>query len=193
MGPHRVLSLFINELSEGLHRSGVHEIVPLTRSRVEWSGICSELSILSPFCTFIHFLINGPNSNYVDKKYLPVIYAHTPAGTGLHIFTQLLQIVDAERFQAFDYGSPSRNHKEYGQTTPPPYLLSRVTAPVGMFWSDNDWVVDAKDIALTASQLPNVVLNYRVPTHDFNHADFMWAETAGEQVYKPVIKFLKSL
>ena len=28
----------------------------------------------------------------------------------------------------------------YGQDTPPDYDLSKVTAPVALYWGDNDWL-----------------------------------------------------
>ncbi|MPC92675.1 hypothetical protein E2C01_087779 [Portunus trituberculatus] len=48
-----------------------------------------------------------------------------------------------------------------------------------------------QDVAMTASELPWVAHNYRVPLSDFNHLDFMWAENAAELVYKPVLAFLR--
>lgn len=46
-------------------------------------------------------------------------------------------------------------------------------------------------MALTASELPWVAYNYRIPLKDFNHLDFMWAENAAELVYKPVLEYLR--
>ena len=43
-----------------------------------------------------------------------------------------------ERFCAFDYGD--RNQEIYGQDTPPDYDLDKVTAPVALYWGDNDWL-----------------------------------------------------
>lgn len=42
-----------------------------------------------------------------------------------------------ETFIKYDYG-PQGNLEHYGQLTPPTYDLSRVTAPVYLFWGDND-------------------------------------------------------
>ena len=43
-----------------------------------------------------------------------------------------------ERFCAFDY--KDRNQEIYGQDTPPDYDLAKVTAPVALYWGDNDWL-----------------------------------------------------
>lgn len=42
-----------------------------------------------------------------------------------------------------DWG-PKLNMIEYGQATPPPYNLTTVTAPVILFWGDNDWLASPK-------------------------------------------------
>ncbi|XP_050719392.1 lipase lipl-4-like [Eriocheir sinensis] len=189
-GPLRVVAPFIEEIEKSFRRSGKYELLPLRPERPYLAHLCSPLSFLNPVCSFIHFLIGGPNENYVDPNYLPVIYAHTPAGTNFRILTHLLQIVRSQKFQAFDYGQ-ERNVKEYGTPSPPRYSLGSVRVPVGVFWAENDWVVDPKDVALTASELPWVAYNYKVPLKDFNHLDFMWAENAAELVYKPVLEYLR--
>ena len=47
-------------------------------------------------------------------------------------------IFSTERFCAFDYGDG--NQDIYGQETPPDYDLTKVTAPVALYWGDNDWL-----------------------------------------------------
>ncbi|KAK8398846.1 hypothetical protein O3P69_004144 [Scylla paramamosain] len=189
-GPLRYVAPFIEDIDRQMKEAGKYELLPLKPDRPFLAQLCSPLSFLSPVCTFIHFLIGGPNNNYIDPNYLPVIYAHTPAGTNFRILTHLMQIVRSKRFQAFDFGE-RENLVRYGSPIPPRYSLASVKIPVGLFWSDNDWVVDPKDVAMTASELPWVAHNYRVPLADFNHLDFMWAENAAELVYKPVLAFLK--
>jgi len=51
--------------------------------------------------------------------------------------TNRLKIILGETFIKYDYG-PQGNMEHYGQLTPPTYDLSRVTAPVYLFWGDND-------------------------------------------------------
>ena len=47
------------------------------------------------------------------------------------------------RFQRMDWGAKT-NMEEYGQPTPPPYNLTKVTAPVVLFWGENDWLAAPK-------------------------------------------------
>lgn len=49
------------------------------------------------------------------------------------------------------------------QETPPEYNVSRITAPVGLFWSENDWFADPKDVRQLSEKLPALTLNYKVP------------------------------
>jgi len=43
-------------------------------------------------------------------------------------------------FRQFDHGSPAVNEKYYGSGVlkPPEYNLSKITAPVVLFWGEND-------------------------------------------------------
>lgn len=42
-----------------------------------------------------------------------------------------------------DWGT-KQNMEEYGQPTPPPYNLTTVTAPVVLYWGENDWLASPK-------------------------------------------------
>ncbi|XP_064097592.1 lipase 3-like [Macrobrachium nipponense] len=76
----------------------------------------------------------------------------------------------------------------YGQREPPLYNLAKVTAPVGLFWGNTDWLADPTDVARLAADLPNLVLNYNVPKEEFNHLDFGWGIHANEYVYTKVLE-----
>ena len=55
-----------------------------------------------------------------------------------------------------DWG-PKGNMEEYGQATPPPYNLTTVTAPVTLFWGENDWLATPK---VTKFRLQSFNLNF---------------------------------
>jgi len=48
-------------------------------------------------------------------------------------------LIVTEKFQAYDYGDID-NYKQYGQATPIMYELEKVTAPLALFYGDNDMV-----------------------------------------------------
>ncbi|XP_069981838.1 lipase 3 [Penaeus vannamei] len=155
------------------------------------SVLCSPLSPVKFICSAIRLFLFGLNSDYVDKNYQSVILAHNPAGISSSVMRHIRQFNVSRQFQAFDYGA-TRNQREYGSTSPPRYSLARVTVPVGLFWSEGDWLVDPLDVRQVASELPQVVLNYRVPLSDFNHNDFMWAENARDVVYGQLASLLEA-
>nr|XP_027229359.1 lipase 3-like isoform X1 [Penaeus vannamei]XP_027229367.1 lipase 3-like isoform X1 [Penaeus vannamei]XP_027229373.1 lipase 3-like isoform X1 [Penaeus vannamei] len=161
--PISAFAPFVNIIDKFLEDKGFNEIA---RSSTGFSTLasaaCSPTSIVRFICNLIHFLIDGPTSDYVDKDYLPVIFAHTPAGTSRRVVTHFLQVIASERFQAYDHGT-KRNIEKYGSVNPPVYSLKRVRVPVGIFWSENDWVADPRDVYQTAAELPNVTLYQRVP------------------------------
>nr|XP_045592392.1 gastric triacylglycerol lipase-like [Procambarus clarkii] len=190
--PMSVVSPFANLIDDQLSRTRHLELLPLTPKRVDTSSsVCADGAVANFLCVFIYFTVaGGSNGFYLDREYMPVIFSHWPAGTGLHIVTQLLQVHHSGRFHAFDYG-PERNLLEYGSPSPPDYSLSSVNVPVGIFWSENDFVVDPQGVRLTAAKLPNLVLDHRVSVRNFNHNDFLLAENAADVVYRHVVQLLQ--
>ena len=100
------------------------------------------------------------------------------------------QEVNSRKFSHYDYGSAAANILAYNSSTPPEYDLAKVTVPVALFWSDNDWLADPKDVKYLTSNLPNIVLNERIPLPKFNHIDFLWAIDADVLVYKKIVSLL---
>lgn len=70
---------------------------------------------------------------------VPVVTAHTPAGTSTHTVIHFLQLMKSGKFRQFDFGK-RRNLRKYGSDQPPGYDLSKVTAKVGLFYGQNDWL-----------------------------------------------------
>nr|XP_054921068.1 lipase 3-like isoform X2 [Dermacentor andersoni] len=105
---------------------------------------------------------------------------------------QLNKLVLSEKFQKFDFGK-TRNRVRYGQETPPVYNLSRVTAPVALYWSSGDWLADPKDVSQLRDQLPRLVLDFRVRDPSFTHLDFSVGVGARRLVYEPLMKAMTSV
>ena len=51
----------------------------------------------------------------------------------------MLTILD--KFCRYDFG-PEKNKEIYGQDEPPEYDVTQITAPVALYWSDNDWLAE---------------------------------------------------
>jgi lysosomal acid lipase/cholesteryl ester hydrolase len=98
--------------------------------------------------------------------------------------------VNSGKFCRYDFGSSEANLNVYNSTSPPEYDLSKVSVPVALFWSDNDWLADPRDVDFLSTNLPNIVLNRRIPMPKFNHIDFLWGLDADTLVYKEIISLL---
>nr|CAD7410796.1 unnamed protein product [Timema cristinae] len=94
------------------------------------------------------------------------------------------------KYREFSYGM-IKNLAIYGSLTPPDYDLSKITAPVFLHWSDNDWMADTGDVRELQSKLPNVKGSIRVPLATFNHLDYMWAIDVKPLLYDTVLENMK--
>ena len=65
-----------------------------------------------------------------------------------------------EIFCKFDFGENNLEH--YGQEVPPNYDLTRVSVPVALYWSEDDWLAQPTDVQKIIIQLPNIISDYKV-------------------------------
>jgi len=47
--------------------------------------------------------------------------------------------VNSGGFRKYDYG-PDKNLEVYGQEIPPEYDFTKITAPIALYWAQNDWL-----------------------------------------------------
>ncbi|XP_055375837.1 lipase 1-like [Condylostylus longicornis] len=171
---------------------GIYEFLPNSHiMRLAGQVLCHDEAVTQVVCTNIIFLVMGYNSEQLNTTMLPAILGHVPAGTSSKQFIHYGQIVNAKgRFRMYDYGIV-KNLVKYGSFKPPSYDLSKVTAPVALHFSKNDWLADTKDVAKLQNELPNIIKEYLVPEPKFNHLDFILAIDSRTLVYDDVIKSMK--
>ncbi|XP_069194758.1 lipase 3 [Procambarus clarkii] len=167
---------------------GVGEFLPHS-DLMEYFGntYCDTESDTADVCYNFLFLICGPDPAELNKEWLPSLISHTPAGTSVHTVNHYAQLILSGNFSKYDYGLIG-NLNHYGQQEPPLYDLTHITAPVGLFWSDNDWLAVPTGVARVADELPNVVFNYEVALPEWSHLDFAWAIHANEYVYTHILE-----
>ncbi len=70
---------------------------------------------------------------------MPVILSHAPSACSTKSAIHFLQNVQSAKFRMYDNGFFG-NYQKYGQLQPPEFdfSLQKVTAPVTLFWADND-------------------------------------------------------
>lgn len=141
-------------------------------------------------CITILFCFCGFDYEQFNKEQLPVIFGHVPSGASIHQITHYLQNMMSRSFKRYDYGE-DKNKEVYGSRKPPKYAVENITAPVALFYSDNDWFSDVEDVNTLKSKLRNVVDYYHVPFKKFNHIDYLWAKDAKRLVYGRILELLR--
>lgn len=95
-------------------------------------------------CENTIFVICGFDKKQYNATLMPVIFAHSPAGTSTKTVVHFAQeIQENGNFQYFDYGE-RENIKRYGQVAPPLYNIDNIRVPVSLFYANNDWLAGSK-------------------------------------------------
>ncbi|XP_063239096.1 lipase 3-like [Bacillus rossius redtenbacheri] len=188
----RLIIPFLTSLHQ-LQMVGPGEFLPNSQFLSAVASLaCPDGALTPPVCTDISFLLTGFNQRQFNMTLLPVITGHVPAGSSIHQFLHYAQEVHSGRFRQFDRGVVG-NLLAYGSVEPPDYDLSKVTAPVYLYWGENDWLADAEDVRELESKLPCVRASTRVPHPCFNHQDFMWAVDVEALLYRDVLARMAAL
>ncbi|KAJ9575526.1 hypothetical protein L9F63_007596 [Diploptera punctata] len=179
----KLLAPFSSQLQWALNLIGVYEFLPQTEL---FSAIgqlaCNDEAITQEICSNVLFLIGGYNSEQLNRTILPLILGHTPAGASTRQLVHYAQGIVSGNFRQYDFGSITNLFK-YGSLKAPAYDLSKVTAPVALHYSDNDWLAAVVDVKQLYKELKNPIGLFRVPLAAFNHLDYMWATDAPTLVY----------
>uniref|UniRef100_T1JNG7 Lipase n=1 Tax=Strigamia maritima TaxID=126957 RepID=T1JNG7_STRMM len=134
----------------------------------------------------------GYDEAQMNATRLPVFLHHTPAATSVQNVVHLAQMVRSHKFQFHDFGY-YENINRYKQSTPPEYNISKITTPVVLFWSDNDYLADPTDVSKLALRLQNIVLKYRVPYDNFSHLDFVWSLDIKPLLYNKLLETMQKI
>ncbi|KAK4007766.1 gastric triacylglycerol lipase [Daphnia magna] len=151
---------------------------------------CERTLKEATLCRNLIFLIAGADPHNFNITALPVISGHNPSGTSVRTVSQFAKSFNlGQTFTRYDYG-PQGNFEHYGQGVPPEYDLNLVTAPVYLFWGENDLLTTPEDVAWLASKLPNLKASIRVDYPLFNHWDFLWSVNVNELLYNRLLTLL---
>jgi len=186
--PIRLIAPFTAEVKFACDTVGFGDFLPSSKI-VDYfaSAACKNGEVLQEICSSVLFLLCGFDQAQLNRTMLDTIVHHTPAGTSTYTIIHYGQNVGANQFQHFDYGA-SENMKIYGTKIAPAYDLAKVTAPVALYFGDNDWLANRKDVLRAISELPNLVDIYEVPYKNFNHMDFLYGMDVGTVLYPELLK-----
>uniref|UniRef100_V5GMQ9 Lipase n=1 Tax=Anoplophora glabripennis TaxID=217634 RepID=V5GMQ9_ANOGL len=154
--------------------------------------ICKNESQYQEVCPLILFLLFGFDSEQFERSIVTTMVEVFPAGLSMKELKHYLQLVKSGHFRQFDHGELN-NLEIYKKSSPPDYDISRVTAPVALYYGKNDWLVGTADIDQLAEELPNLVENYLIEYDYFNHMDFIVAKDVVSLLYFDLINKLNEI
>lgn len=187
------LATWLTSVTVALEMSGTWRFEPTDEMSIAvGEEQCRDGAPTQEMCANEIFWIAGWNTQEMNFTMLPVINGHSPAGAATMQMIHYGQIVRFRAFRKYDHGW-WLNTILYGTTIPPRYNLDRVTAPVALYHSTNDWMASPPDVRLLRSDLPNVVLDYLVPMPEFNHMDFIWAINQRTLLHERVISHMEEM
>ena len=85
------------------------------------------------------------------------------------------QAIKTGTWQGLYLGSDDLNMAEWNSTYPPAYKYGGITAPVALFWGQNNWLIVPEDEAVLAEKLPNLILNQRVGEDAYTYGLHVWS------------------
>ena len=127
---------------------GIGEFLP-SNGFMNWiSGLFCDAAWIQGVCESVLFLLTGFDPAQMNETLLPTIVSHTPAGASTHTILHYGQEVTSGDFAAYDHGKD--NLDIYGTIDPPLYLPQKVTVPISLYWSLNDWMAAPTVSAISA-------------------------------------------
>ncbi|KAF2886716.1 hypothetical protein ILUMI_19457, partial [Ignelater luminosus] len=182
------LAAYDNEIQALVDRYLLYEILPysplLTTAAQKF---CNDNSPFQNVCAGIVYIGVG-YSNQLNKSMMPVFLSNAPAGVSYKHWRHLTQIYLSGKVPMYDYGE-KKNLRKYGQANPPEYNLTKITAPVALYYGANDLLIVQEDVDKTASMMQNVVVNKRIP--DFNHVDYLWGIDVVDLLFNDILKLME--
>ncbi|XP_073822380.1 lipase 1 [Musca autumnalis] len=166
----------------------IREFVP--RTDLLWRT-CLASPVTEATCLGTYYQIVGKDTETTNKTMIPAILGHIPAGCNLKQIIHYMQLIDNDNFCQFDYGA-QENVKRYGKATPPAYDLEKVTAPVALYYTLNDYLSSEIDVKHLAELLPNVVEDCLYPHKKWNHMTMLWGIDAREMAHHRMLELMKN-
>nr|CAH7747960.1 unnamed protein product [Callosobruchus chinensis] len=146
--------------------------------------LCSpdrKISLL--ICENMLFSVAGFNPVQTNTSLLPNIMAHAPAGASTRQVLHYGQELRTGRFHPYDFGK-KENLQRYKSRHPPDYKLSKITAPVYLIYSRNDWLASENDARKLCSKLGSTCKGaFLISDSSFNHLDFVYAYMLADEGY----------
>nr|CAD7264744.1 unnamed protein product [Timema shepardi] len=166
------------------------EVMPRSRQMTNIGiTLCRDGALTQYVCLHLMSLVGGFNDFSVNTTSLPVNLGHFPNGASQKTVAHIGQTVMSGRFSQFDYGR-NMNLKKYGRATSPDYDLEAITAPVALYYGDNDLLVTPHDIARLFTALKNSRDRTMKKFYTYSHFDFLWGVNVKSVVYDYILSVI---
>ncbi|KAL0110384.1 hypothetical protein PUN28_013790 [Cardiocondyla obscurior] len=182
------------------HSQGTTAFFVMATERPQYQEYIEEMYAMAPiaYCgrmksPFLQLLAQFTHSL---EALLPVILGHVPASTAVKQMIHYGQLIKSGtfllpgKFKHYDLGIIS-NKDAYGAFNPPTYDVSKIKAPVHLYYSENDWLANVKDVEKLYGELGNPSGKTLIEDKKFNHVDYMWARDVKTLVYDQIINQMK--
>lgn len=97
----------------------------------------------------------------------------------------------SQQFRQYDYG-PDLNLLHYRQLTPPEYHLENVSAPIVVYYAENDYIVPVQDMIKLLKRLRNLKAIYKMPPKHWNHFDFICGLGVRQFIFDNILQIFHS-
>ena len=159
--------------------------------------------VLVPFCmskakilchTILKLCFGGlEDTRRVDYDRLGKnIFMHMPGGTSLQNIKHFLQSYEKKKMIKYDFGI-IENIEHYGKINPPKYDLNKMkNYKIKSFItiSDSDPFCNPEDTLEFLLKIEDQSVIEILSLKDYNHIDYLWADSAYEELYPKFLEFL---
>ncbi|XP_017102668.2 lipase 3-like [Drosophila bipectinata] len=142
-------------------------------------------------CECNYNLIYGNANHQRDPLVITRFLATHPSSISVRQLRHLFQVKSSGKFQQYDYGV-EKNIIMYNQSTPPEYNLEKVRphGSLHIFYSDGDWWVSKKDIAILKGKLSKAMFHH-IEDSKFGHGDFLHGHNDRTLINIPILEIFR--
>ncbi|XP_046432851.1 lipase 3-like [Neodiprion fabricii] len=177
-------------IEQTLRNQGIHELYPQSTLITQLlNSLCNENAATHKVCLNVYFRVFGSDPEQFNTTLIPYLVSYFPAGMSLKTLAHYYQHLSSGQFRQYDYGYVE-NFGRYQQAEPPAYDVSKITAPVALFYGRNDPLSREVDVVELKKRLTNVVASVAISYPAFNHVDFVWATDAKRLLYDDTIELI---
>ncbi|KAF6208088.1 hypothetical protein GE061_016538 [Apolygus lucorum] len=147
-----------------------------------------RVKMLDESMTYVLSSLWGYPCDDLRPKLFTLWVGHVRNGLSLKQLAHFAQSISGEYwFHYYDHG-PVTNMRLYGQPTPPPYPLDRITTPVSLLYGPADWLAHPLDVRALYSALSTEKKLIEMPLPLYNHLDFCWSTKCLDNIVDRILK-----